>query len=59
MEVVEVLEEEDLGVKSKSLNLSTPVSSVGYSGVQMRLKEKHFINLKYLKKKSVCCYIPS
>lgn len=53
MDVIEVFEEEDLGVESKSLNLSTPVSSVGYSEGQMRLNEKHFINLKYLKKKSV------
>lgn len=48
MEIIEALEQEDLGVKSKSLNLSTPVFSVGYSEVQMRLDKKHFITLKYV-----------
>lgn len=55
MEIIETLEEEDLGVKSKSLNLSKPVSSVGYYEVQMRLNKKHFINFKSTFKN--CCYL--
>lgn len=47
-EVVQVLEEKNLGYKSKSFNLFRPVSFVGYSEVQVRLHEKHFINFKVL-----------
>lgn len=49
MEIIEALKQKDLGVK-KNLLTSPPVSSVGYSEVQMRLNEKHLKALSTLKK---------
>lgn len=49
--IVRTWKEKDLSFKS--LHLSKPISSAGYSEVQMRLLEQYFINLKVPLKMSV------